>query len=177
MAMGMTPELEQVAVKRAQERWMVAFAVAGLLIVSAVLAAFLPMAGIAIPGVLALWAVWTAWRAGRASRIAAASVLCVSLLAFGILSFYSARENTRVAAQRAQLEAKLRDSLRVGDSSEKIERVLRQNGLQVAYSEELHAYNASRATGVNGRRLDVSVRVDAENRMLGVDVKVFNISW
>jgi hypothetical protein len=107
----------------------------------------------------------------RRNRITIAAFVCAIGALLVVVDLRSRAQNARIEAQRASIETGLRKALIIGDGSQTIEKVLRENALQFTYSEFSHGYYATVATETQDCRIDVMISTTNEKRLLEIQVK------
>ncbi len=171
--------VDSVSADRSARKWRIAFFTCIALVLLGVGSVYFPalaIAFIAAPVALLGWIFWSLWKGGLRGRIFAAIIVAAVGTISVTVALRSRTENARVEALRSSLESALGTSLVVGDTYEKIERVLKERGLHFTYSDVLRSYYASVPTGMPDRRIDITIAVDGEKRFQTSSVRVFHTS-
>jgi hypothetical protein len=171
--------VDPIAAERWRQKWRIAFFSCTSLLLLAVVAVFVPSFGLAllaIPLGILGWVFWSLWKTGKPGRLFAIGIVTTTAALAIVITLHSRAENERVESLRRSLESALGTALVVGDGAEKIERVLKEHKLRYIYSDGAKEYHASVRTGVQDCRIDVTIAVNGEKKLISISVKTFYTS-
>ena len=119
---------------------------------------------------------WWLWEKGPYGRGGAIALLCAvcCLLLVGYLRDRGVMD--RNEALRKSLDVGLHTDLVIGDSPEKIERVLKKRNLECEYDAGLGGYVFQVPCERSDSRIVVEIKVDADRKLRAIHVKLFYVS-